>query len=159
MNRQRVNTPPEIPIARRLADTRQRSANHHTRSPGVLVVDDEQHVREIVVRVLQGLGFAVYEASGASEALRIWNLEADRIGLVITDVQMPGMTGPQLAANLADAGANVELLLMSGALFAPELEREAWFLPKPFTPDELTAKIRYAIESGSGWRHRSALHP
>lgn len=146
MNRQRISTAPQS----RLVDTR---------SLGVLVVDDEPHVRAIVSRLLKELGFAVFEAIGASEALEIWNDHADRISVVITDVRMPGMTGPQLAANLADAGANVELLFMSGALVAPEIETEPWFLQKPFTPEALTAKIRCAIECGSGWRSRSALHP
>jgi DNA-binding response OmpR family regulator len=106
----------------------------------VLVVDDEPIVRSFVLRALGEAGFQALEAASGSEALALLGTGgAPAVGLVITDWSMPGMSGVQLAARLAEQWAGLPVLLVSGQ------EPTGWsgpFLPKPFTPDQLVEVVR-----------------
>jgi CheY-like chemotaxis protein len=105
----------------------------------VLVVDDQDELRAMLVRVLAGDGYRVLEASDGFEALEVLEMEPD-VSLVITDLLMPRMDGLELANQLAGR-PNIQILFMSAY---PEHVRELpfAFLPKPFSPAALCAAVQ-----------------
>ena len=120
-------------------------------SETVLLVEDEDSVREIVRRVLERQGYQVLEAASGPRALQLASDWPHSIDLLLTDVIMPDMNGPQLAERLARLRPGLRVLYASGyaadALGPMGLEtREVALIHKPFTPSELTARVRQAIE-------------
>jgi PAS domain S-box-containing protein len=113
----------------------------------LLVVEDEDIIRALVVRTLRGAGYEVLEARYASEALERWEERREDVALLLTDIVMPGMSGVELARRLGEERPELPILLMSG--FAdPDAggpvpaPRSAGFLEKPFTPSELLRCVR-----------------
>ena len=119
------------------------------RSPGatILVVEDEPLVRRGLVRSLASLGYTVVERAGPEEALALTDDELARVDVLLTDVLMPGMTGPRLADVLEGRRPGLRTLLASG--FAPEQALESRpgtaFLGKPFSKAELADAIRAVL--------------
>ena len=116
----------------------------------ILVVEDEASVRRLAVLGLRSHGYTVLEAANGSEALRVAATEHD-IALVVSDVVMPGMRGPELAERLRTLRPNVQVLLMSGHSEALEAFRDGAgrtipFLAKPFTPDQLAHRVRALLD-------------
>ena len=121
----------------------------------VLVVEDEQVVRALIVRTLRGLGYACLEASSAEEALRMLAQEEQRVDLVVTDVVMPGISGGDLGSRLAERYPDLRVLYTSG--FADDemirrglLDATRPFLQKPFTPADLGRKVREVLDAPAG---------
>jgi PAS domain S-box-containing protein len=111
----------------------------------VLLVEDEASIRATLAGVLRDHGYEVMEAGDGEAALRAAEAHAGRIHLLVTDVAMPGMTGPEVARRLAAKDPSLAVLFVSGT--AGDLSRsgggEAWaFLRKPFTPDVFLRKVR-----------------
>lgn len=107
----------------------------------VLVVEDQPAVRSLARRVLQHDGHAVYEAASANEALDAWDAHPE-IDLVITDVVMPGLTGPELVDRLRTMRPSLPVLFVSGftereALDVEALPPRTTFMRKPYRIDEL----------------------
>jgi two-component system cell cycle sensor histidine kinase/response regulator CckA len=128
----------------------------HSRPPGgytILVVDDEEAVRRLACRMLTWTGYQALEARHGREALSTIEQYQGPIHLVLTDIKMPGMTGRELGHEIQSRWPGKPILYMSG--FATEvfrsglLEAEAPFLAKPFTQDDLAAKIRALLNSPS----------
>jgi two-component system cell cycle sensor histidine kinase/response regulator CckA len=119
----------------------------------ILLVEDDVIVRDLVHEVLQGSGYTVLEADKASEALRIGEDYAPRpIHLLLTDVVMPEMDGPQLAEHLARLFPQMKVLYMSGygetAAARPHRRpRGVPYLQKPFAPEILTRKVLEVLNS------------
>ena len=116
----------------------------------ILVVEDEPSVRRLAVLGLRSNGYMVLEAADAAEALRIAATEHG-IALVVSDVIMPGMRGPELASRLTRLRPDAKMLLTSGHADGPEAFRDSdgrpiAFLPKPFTPDRLAHKVRAVLD-------------
>jgi PAS domain S-box-containing protein len=116
----------------------------------VLVVEDEPSVRRLAVLGLRSHGYLVLEAANAAEALRVAATEHG-IALVVSDVIMPGMRGPELASRLGKVRPKAKVLLTSGHADAPEAFRDDAgraipFLSKPFTPDRLARKVRAVLD-------------
>jgi CheY-like chemotaxis protein len=115
----------------------------------VLVVDDEEAVRQLASRMLTYTGYRAVQASHAREALATLEQDPAAIHLVLTDVKMPGMNGGELGRQVAVRWPGKPVLYMSG--FASEifqgglLATDAPFLAKPFTQDDLAAKVRALI--------------
>jgi two-component system, cell cycle sensor histidine kinase and response regulator CckA len=100
-------------------------------------------VRSATARMLESLGHRVIECAHPAEARAVWKSSAGEVDVVVSDVILPGVTGPRLVAELLDAHP-VRVLFISGylddALKDPLLERAA-FLPKPFSRPDLAAKL------------------
>jgi DNA-binding response OmpR family regulator len=127
------------------------------RPPGgytVLVVDDEEAVRRLAVRMLTWTGFKAIEARHGREALAAIEQHSGPVHLVLTDIKMPGMNGRELGRQVEARWPGKPILYMSG--FASEvfqgglLEPDAPFLAKPFTQDDLAAKVRSLLEPERG---------
>jgi PAS domain S-box-containing protein len=119
-------------------------------SETVLVVEDEEAVRHLVCRVLRGKGYRVLEAPHAEAALTIASATVDPIHLLLTDIVMPGLGGPALAARLAAGRPGLRVLFITG--YAPEaVERRGdladagGLLEKPFSADQLARKVREVL--------------
>ena len=123
-------------------------------SETLLLVEDEEMVRQLVARVLRDLGYEVFETSSGDEALTFSDSFDREISLLVTDVVMPGMSGSELAEILGTRRPTTRVLFMSGytdeaIVHHGVLDGVAEFIGKPFTPQELAHKIRGVLE-GSG---------
>jgi PAS domain S-box-containing protein len=135
------------------ADEPSRSRSPARGTETILVVEDEPSVRRLAVLGLRSNGYQVLEAANAAEALRVAATEHG-IALVVSDVIMPGMRGPELASRLSKVRPKAKVLLTSGHADAPEAFRDADgrlipFLAKPFTPDRLAHKVRAVLDGDS----------
>jgi CheY-like chemotaxis protein len=133
-------------------------AQDHSLSRGtetVLLVEDETRVRKLIRDVLAARGYRVLEASRGDAALRIVRNAKDTIHLAILDVVMPEMSGPEVGKQILKLRPGTRVLYISG--YADEailqhgvLESGCAFLPKPFVPDVLAAKVREVLDVGQG---------
>jgi two-component system cell cycle sensor histidine kinase/response regulator CckA len=118
----------------------------------VLLVEDDEAVRAMASRTLSSRGYRVLESQNGIDALRIAQNFAGPIHLLITDVVMPQMGGPELAEKFRLQRPQCRVLFLSGyagdAVFRHGvLESEHSFLPKPFTPSALIQKIRSILDA------------
>ncbi len=120
----------------------------------ILLVEDEEQVRRLARRVLERAGFVVVEAGDAEAALRRANRHPGTIHLLLVDMMLPGLSGRELAAQLAIHRPAVKVLYISGTaddaigrhqVLAPGTE----FLQKPFALDQLVRKVRKVLDSPS----------
>jgi two-component system cell cycle sensor histidine kinase/response regulator CckA len=130
----------------------QRSAAPMQGAETILLVEDEQAVQAAVCESLRLRGYTVLRARHGREAMLLSERHPGPIHLLLTDVVMPQMTGPELIKHLAPQRPEMKILLMSGypgeALAGAELEtRTVAFLPKPFTPDTLARKVREVLDA------------
>ncbi|MDA2935428.1 response regulator, partial [Acidobacteria bacterium AH-259-D05] len=121
-------------------------------SETVLVVEDERVVRDFVQRVLEGLGYKVFITPGAEEAEKVFAQHGSKIDLLLTDVIMPGPTGPALYTSLAAKRPSLKVLYISGytdiaVLRNDILDQGESYLQKPFTPLALGRKIREVLDA------------
>ncbi|MGH9760706.1 MAG: response regulator, partial [Blastocatellia bacterium] len=116
----------------------------------ILVIEDEGAVRRLVTDILSQAGYVVLEASGGQEALALSREFVGEIDLVVSDVVMPTMNGPQVAEELARVRPGIRVMFMSGytedsVIPRGPLDARAPFILKPFTPDEFAEKVREAL--------------
>jgi CheY-like chemotaxis protein len=118
----------------------------------VLLIEDEEAVRSLTRRVLTRHGYTVLEARDGSEALELARLQAGRIDLVISDVVMPGRSGPAAAAEISQIAGGAPVLYMSGYTDDDILRRGVrtagtHFLQKPFSPHAILAQVRSLLDA------------
>ena len=118
-----------------------------TGSGRVLLVEDEDVVRQVAARALARQGYEVLEAGTGVEALEVMEREKGRVDIVVSDVIMPEMDGPTLLKELRKTNPGLKFIFVSGYpddAFKKSLdENEAYtFLPKPFTLPQLAAKVK-----------------
>ncbi len=125
----------------------------------VLLVEDEEVVRRLSRRVLEGRGYRVLEASHGAEALVISGEWRDPIDILVTDLVMPGVSGQVLAELIQGTRPDIKIIYMSG--YTPdvivqhgELPPGAVFLQKPFAPAALLAALEEALGGASSPRVR-----
>jgi two-component system, cell cycle sensor histidine kinase and response regulator CckA len=118
----------------------------------VLVVEDQNQLRILVGRVLRSHGYRVLEAANAEEALLHSERHTGPIHVLLADVVLPGMSGPELANCIKTPRPSIKTIFMSGyseGAIADRriLELAGSYLPKPFSPDVLAAKVREVLGS------------
>jgi two-component system cell cycle sensor histidine kinase/response regulator CckA len=114
----------------------------------VLLVDDEQSVRAIVMRILRRAQYNVIAAENGDEALRLAAAHGGKIDIVVTDMYMPGMRGPEVVAALGKLRPGLRALFMSGYAdqdVGTAVPPGANFLHKPFSGQDLTAAIEAVL--------------
>jgi len=119
----------------------------------ILVVDDEPGIRALVQKILTRHGYEVVEAANGEEGLAVIRGRPGAIDLVITDVMMPRMGGPELVERLRGQGIELKVLYLSGYtddpnIYAAKFPPGTAFLPKPFTLAALVDKVREVLKSG-----------
>jgi PAS domain S-box-containing protein len=122
-------------------------------SETILVVEDEKSVKKMVKDILTRLGYEVLAAEGGDVALELCGSHTDPIHLLVTDVVMPGMAGPDLARAVKILRPETKVIFMSGytdnsVLQHDLIEPEANFLQKPFTPEEFAQRVREVLDRG-----------
>lgn len=124
----------------------------------VLVVEDRGGVRDAVAEVVRSLGYRVLEASSALDALELARRHEGTIDLLLTDVVMPGMQGPELASRLVERRPSLRVLFLTAyaeSAFSPSAPADGAVLYKPTNRAELAAKLRQVL----GARAREARPP
>ncbi len=117
----------------------------------ILVVEDDISILKLTERILINQGYKVIKAGTPSEALEIFKTYNGKIDLLITDVVMPGMNGKELSERLKDINPSIKCLYMSGytaniVAHKGILDNGIQLIQKPFSTDDLTMKIKAALE-------------
>jgi PAS domain S-box-containing protein len=117
----------------------------------ILIVEDEEEVRKLAVRVLERQGYKVFEASQGLDAFLIAEEYKGLIHLLVTDVVMPKMGGRELADRIAEICPEIKVLYMSGytdnaIVYHGVLEEGMEFIQKPFTVEGLARKVREVLD-------------
>ena len=117
----------------------------------VLLVEDDDQVRAVARGILRRHGYRVIEARNGGEAMLLCETHADEIHLMISDVVMPHLNGPELARRLAKGRPSMKVLCMSG--FTDDsivrhgvMDSDIAYLQKPITPETLTRKVREVLD-------------
>jgi len=117
----------------------------------ILVVDDEEDVRETVISLLHELGYKTLEASNGPEALEVVR-DGPQIDLLLSDVRMPGgLYGPALARQVRSLRPDIKVMFTSGFAESQTIQREEWvsgaeMLKKPYKNEELALKMRQLLD-------------
>jgi PAS domain S-box-containing protein len=144
----RLATPPESPSLPTSASRPAATGGSET----VLIVEDDQAVLALSRRALEGQGYTVLAAADPADALRLVERHGGPLHLLLTDVVMPGMSGRELAAQLAARRAGIRVLYMSGypgdaVVHGGRLTPGSAFLQKPFGPESLARKVRDVLDT------------
>jgi two-component system cell cycle sensor histidine kinase/response regulator CckA len=133
-----------------VAESPPRGSRPPVASETVLVVEDAEALRELAKRLLERQRYRVLLAANAEEALRLFERNAS-IDVVLTDVVMPGASGPELTRRLVEQHPALKVIYMSG--YTDEaiaqhgvLDSGIAFLQKPFTSEALGRKIREVLD-------------
>jgi len=118
----------------------------------IIVVEDEEIVRNLVHQILTSYGYKVLQASGGKEALAICDTYSESVSLLLTDVIMPRMSGRELKNQVSKRHPEIKILFMTG--YTDEsithngiLDSDVAFIEKPFSPAGLVRKVREVLES------------
>lgn len=136
---------PYIPVSN---DTRALQRGTET----ILLVEDEEIVREMATEILRESGYCVIEATHGPEALKLCTQYNGQIHLMLSDVVMPNMSGRELAELLSPHRSNMKVLYMSGytddaIVHHGVLDEGTAFIAKPFSPDALSKKVREVLDA------------
>ncbi len=117
----------------------------------ILLAEDDNSVRRVIVNILKRAGYTVLEAQNAGEALLIFEEKEAEVDLILTDYMMPHMTGEKLIKRFHKKNPDLPSILMSGYLkrenkILPDADA---FLPKPFQPEELLRVVRSVLDNAS----------
>jgi two-component system, cell cycle sensor histidine kinase and response regulator CckA len=134
-----------------IVETPAQPVEAHPGTQTVLVVEDEDGLRELAKRLLQRQGYTVLLAADADEALRLFE-QNPSIAVLLTDVVMPGASGPDLTKQLVEQRPELRVIFMSGytedaIVQHGVLKPGVAFLHKPFTSETLGRKIRDVLDS------------
>jgi DNA-binding NtrC family response regulator len=118
----------------------------------VLLVEDDPAVRLLTRRILEDAGYRVFDCAGPKEAIEIFKKVIDLVNILVTDIIMPGSSGPRLYQTLSSRRPSLRVLYVSGytddtIVRQGELEPGFGFLQKPFTADALRRRVRMLLDS------------
>jgi two-component system, cell cycle sensor histidine kinase and response regulator CckA len=141
---------PRVPAAAEPAASADAPSLTLSGSETILVVEDQEAVRKMVVAALKSFGYRVLEAAHGSDALRVAGEYPGPIHLMVTDVVMPRMTGRELAGRMAPLRPEMKVVYMSGyaqdiIAGGGQIERGLVYIAKPFAPDVLAARVREVL--------------
>lgn len=122
----------------------------------VLIVDDEPSILVLASVALRRHGYEAVPAAGPREALEIFRHAAPPIDLVVSDVVMPEMRGPDLVNEIRRLSPSVRVLFMSGFTNPEGVPEGADFLAKPFTLNQLAEKVNQVLAGSAECRKRLA---
>ncbi len=130
-----------------------------TSMQAVLVVDDDPMLCRVMAQALAEGGYHVFTAGTGEDALVMACQLGGRLGLVVTDIRMPEMDGPELASHLAELNPPPRILFVSGYGTVTGGDLPCPLLAKPFTPQQLVSRVRAMIgrpelARASGPQHR-----
>jgi two-component system KDP operon response regulator KdpE len=134
-----------------MAKERPRTALLSKKKPGVLVVDDQPAIRHILRLSLERQGIPVWGAADGETALELFREQREAIGLVLLDVRLPGMSGPETLRTLRDLDAALPCCFMSGGA-GPYTEADLLelgalhFFAKPFALNVVTEVVRNLLK-------------
>jgi DNA-binding NtrC family response regulator len=118
----------------------------------ILLVEDDDSVRELTAIILGSHGFEILEAASGEQAEAVMAREGDRVDIVLSDIVLSGISGPHLVERLHRTWPQLPVVFMSG--YADDavvrhglLEREVAFVQKPFVPDVLLRKLRETLDA------------
>jgi DNA-binding response OmpR family regulator len=128
----------------------------HAIPPGgnetILVVDNEEPIREYLELFLTTIGYTVYQASDGEEAVKLFSQKGGEVDLVLMDVIMPNKTGKEAAVAIRNIRDSARILFISGYPYDVITERhllleDAEMVMKPLAPSELALKVREMLDS------------
>lgn len=134
----------EIQAMMAKAASRENASGHET----ILVVDDQPATLKVTRILLESFGYSVLAAESAQEALILFRQNQQQIRLVLTDVVMPDISGPQLVERLRRINPLLRVIYMSGYSSEDLREQGYPFLSKPFNPAGLAKAVRETLDSG-----------
>ena len=138
----------ELPVADETAEQTDRPSGnkpaHGTET--ILLVEDQDGVRRVVEMMLKRHGYQVLSFASSKEALTAADQHPGVIHLLITDMVMPGMNGRKMAECMSERRPAMKVLYVSGFGDASVSQNDAHFLQKPFSTDELAAKVREMLK-------------
>ena len=112
----------------------------------ILLVEDEPAVRQLFAQALMRAGYRVFEARNGQEAMKVFDQHGDKVDLLLTDMRMPYMGGAELARHLRARRKTLKLLCVSGYPGGADTQLTSDFLAKPFSRDDLLAKVREVLD-------------
>ena len=115
------------------------------RQETILLVEDEPAVRQLFAQALVRAGYQVLEARNGQEAMKVYEQHGDTIDLLLTDMKMPFMGGAELAEHLRARRGTLKMICVSGYPSSGN-ELTSDFLAKPFSRDDLLAKVREVLD-------------
>ena len=121
-----------------------------TKSTGrktILVVDDDASVRRLTATILKTNGYGVIEADCGLEGLGRFAEHQSNVDLVLSDVLMPNMTGPEMVEKIQALDPSALVMLMTGCHMGLKIQEAIPVLPKPFTPTTLLQAVRARLDS------------
>jgi two-component system, cell cycle sensor histidine kinase and response regulator CckA len=141
---------PALPVSGEYAQKAVADPESLEGSETILVVEDVLEIRTLMTQILEQSGFRVLSAANGDEGLRRARDYQGHIDLLVTDVIMPGMTGKQMADQLLVNRPGTKVLYTTGYSWEVIADRGVLdlgvpYLPKPFTPDNLVAKVRQVL--------------
>jgi len=142
---------PRIEADARDLEKEESSERSLTGSETILVVEDDEMLRDMAGKMIKGYGYSIITARDGKEAIKISGSHDGPIHLLLTDVVMPGMTGRELAEKLQPRFPEIKVLYMSGytgnaIAHHGVLEKDVEFIQKPFTQEGLASKVREVLD-------------
>ena len=118
----------------------------------ILVLDDEADVRKLVAAMLTSNGYKVLTADNGDNAIKAFRRSKQPVDMLLLDVVSPGLSGPMVADRIAEIQPGLRVLFMSGydntnVVQRYVVEKGYALLPKPFTMDQLSKKVREVMDS------------
>ena len=112
----------------------------------ILLVEDEPAVRQLFAQALIRAGYKVHEARNGQEAMKLFDQHGESIDMLLTDMRMPYMGGAELAQQLRARRKTLKLICVSGYPGGTDDDTASDFLAKPFSRDDLLAKVREVLD-------------
>ncbi len=127
--------------------TGQSTSMGNTGRNGILLVDDDASVRGLAATILKHHGYNVIEADSGITGVNCFAEHHSIIGLVVSDIMMPHMTGPEMVDKILALDSSVAVMFMTGCAIGSDLPESVAVLAKPFTPGALLQAVRICLNT------------